>query len=150
MKFKNYDGKLVSLKEIVSYIEKDHEYDLYVGTDSHVHNKKKVVYATCIVLHKRTKGGKIFVCKQKDTPPNSLSQRLMQETWLSLQTAFSLSEIIPKNAEIVIHLDVNPDDKFASAKDCQKLVGMVTGQGFKCHVKPDAAIAQKVADKFSK
>jgi predicted RNase H-related nuclease YkuK (DUF458 family) len=150
MKFKDYNGKPIELNEIVLLINPNENYNIYIGTDSQIHSQKKVIYATCIVLHKKGKGGRIFISKKKTKPPNSLGERLMQETWRSLKTAFSLLDLVPKNIEIIIHLDVNPDGRHPSGEFCQRLVGMVTGQGFKCFVKPDASVAQTVADKFSK
>jgi predicted RNase H-related nuclease YkuK (DUF458 family) len=149
--FKDAQGREVTLNDIRDLIESDYEYEVFVGTDSQVHRKiKKVVYATCIVLYKKGKGGKVFVSKDKERYANSLRERLMNETWRSLEVAFELQQFLPKNAELIIHVDVNKKRRYKSSKHYQELVGMVTGQGFECRVKPYAWAAQAVADKFSK
>jgi predicted RNase H-related nuclease YkuK (DUF458 family) len=74
----------------------------------------------------------------------------MNETWRSLETAFELQSILPANVEIIIHVDVNKNKKWKSARYLEELVGMVVGQGFKVVVKPYAWAAQHVADKFSR
>lgn len=149
--FKNSKGEVVSLEEIVSLIERDCEYEVYVGTDSQVHRKiRKVIYATCIILYKKGKGGKIFVSRERENYAYSLRDRLTKETWRSLEISFALSEILPKNAELVVHVDVNKKKRYKSSRYCEELTGMVTGQGFECRVKPYAWAAQAVADKFSK
>ena len=122
-------GNPISLDDIVSLITSDYQYEVYIGTDSQLHrSKKKVLYATCIVLYKKGKGGRMFVWKQWDRIVE-LRQRLMNETWHSLQVAFALKEILPSNVDIVVHLDVNSSQKEKSGEYHQELVGMVTGQG---------------------
>ena len=150
MDFVDIHEEPISLKEIVSLVEDDFSYNVYVGTDSHVHrDKKKVLYASCIVLHKKGKGGRMFVWKQFDKIVK-LRQRLTSETWRSLEIAFALKEIFPTNVDIIVHLDVNSDSKAKSSLYYQELVGMITGQGFKCHIKPDSFAATKAADRYSK
>jgi len=151
VKFKDIKGKIVSLDEIISLIKEEYDYTVYVGTDSQVkENEQKVQYATCIVLHKNNKGGRIFVSKEKKPKANSLRERLMNEVWRSVEISFQLSEHLPDNANIMVHVDVNPDKKWKSSKHIEELVGMVVGQGFKCQVKPNAWAAQSVADQFTK
>jgi len=149
--FKDSRGNVVSLEDIVKQISGDFEYEVYVGSDSQVHRKiKKIVYTTCIILYKKGKGGKIFLSKEKDRRPSSLREKLTMEVWRSIETAFKVYPLLPKNAELVIHIDVNKNKKFKSNAYLQELVGMVVGQGFKVVAKPSAWAAQSVADKFSK
>jgi predicted RNase H-related nuclease YkuK (DUF458 family) len=82
--------------------------------------------------------------------PMRLKERLMKEAWTSLTVAFDLSPILPKNAETIIHIDVNRSLKHKSGPYYAELASMISGQGFKVMVKPDAWAAQSVADRFSK
>jgi predicted RNase H-related nuclease YkuK (DUF458 family) len=149
--FKDSSGKDVTFEEIKELIQKDYEYEVFVGSDSQRNSKKKnVVYVTCIVLYKKAKGGKIFLAKETERYAISLKERLMNEVWRSLQTSFELQKVLPPNVEIVVHVDVNTKKIHKSADYCQELVSMVVGQGFKCRVKPDAFAAQSVADRFCK
>jgi predicted RNase H-related nuclease YkuK (DUF458 family) len=150
-KFKNIRKEDVTLEDIRDLIESDYEYEVFVGTDSQVHRKiRKVIYATCVILYMKGKGGKVFIAREKERYAESLRQRLMNETWRSLETAFELKELLPANVEIIIHVDVNKSRKHKSGSYMEELVGMVVGQGFKVVVKPDAWAAQHVADKFSR
>lgn len=150
MKFRDSSGKIYSYEDIPALLEPNVKYEVYVGTDSKVKRAdRKVMYATCIILYRKGKGGKILLCKEKKSMPNSLRERLAIEVWKSLETSMELTKHIP-NHEIVVHVDVNKSPKYKSGDFCQELVSMVVGQGFKCVVKPDAFAAQSVADRFSK
>src|SRR5574343_305833 len=151
MTFKDLEGNSYEIDKLVDFIDKDYSYEVYVGSDSQVHRDiKKVVYVSCVVLYKKGKGAKIFVNKEQQPMANSLKQRLSNEAWRSLEVSFQLSKLLPPDVQIIIHLDVNPSRKFKSGEYYQDLAAMITGQGFKCVVKPDAFAAQSVADRFSK
>lgn len=151
MKFKDSNGTNVKLEDLPSLMEGDKAgYEIYVGTDSKVKKKdKRVIYATCIVLYRKGKGGKILIFKERKNLPGSLRERLAIEVWKSIETSMEISKILPK-IDIVVHVDVNQSPKYKSGDYAQELASMVTGQGFKCVLKPDAFAAQSVADRFSK
>lgn len=109
-----------------------------------------MTYATCIVLYKKGKGGRVFVATESQPYSNSLKERLMNEAWKSLTVAFDLSNVVPKNVEIVIHVDVNRSARYKSGSYSQELVSLITGQGYKVRIKPMAWAAQSVADHFTK
>ena len=151
MKFKNFNGEPVEILEEVEKLLKEYNLKIYIGTDSFIDNKsKKVCYATVVVLHKENKGGRVFISKKHDRLANSLKERLHYETWQTLTIAYKLSERFKDKAEIIIHIDVNKSRKHKSGDYVQELVGLITGQGFKCFVKPDSWAAQTVADKFTR
>jgi predicted RNase H-related nuclease YkuK (DUF458 family) len=151
MIFRDSQGKAVSLVDIAGMITKDFEHEVFVGTDSQVHRKKKcVIYATCIVLYRKGKGGRVFVAKENRPYANSLKERLMNEVWRSLEVSWELSQILPKNVDVTVHVDVNKSMKYKSGNYHQELVSLVTGQGFKCRIKPYAWAAQSIADHFTK
>lgn len=149
--FVNSLNERFTLGEIAELIEKDCDYGVYVGTDSHVHGKTKgVLYVSCIVLHKKGKGGRVFLKKEWESYTDSLRMRLTQEVWRSVSLALSLSPLLPSSAELVIDLDLNKDHKYKSSSFVQELVGFVVGQSFKCRVKPHSWAATSVADKWSR
>jgi len=128
----------------------DSEYEFFVGTDSQIRKKeKKVTYATCVVLYKKGKGGRIFISKETKKIPNSLKERLAMEVWKSLETSMEFIKL-KENLPITIHVDVNKSKKFKSGEYVQELSSLVTSQGFKCEVKPDSWCAQSIADRYSK
>lgn len=151
MIFKDSYGKNVSLRDIVGLTTADHEYEIFVGTDSQVHRKiKRVIYVTCVVLYKKGKGGRIFMAREAQRYANSLRERLMNEVFRSLGVSFELKDMLPANVELTVHVDVNPRKKFKSGEYSQELVSMVVGQGFKCEIKPNAFAAQNCANKGTK
>ena len=151
MIFKNSEGKSFTLKDIIDLTSQDNDYQIFLGTDSQLHkNIKSVIFATCIVLYKKGKGGIVFTNKRKSGTSTSLKERLMKEVWYSLETAFELNSLLTKNIELVIHVDVNKSIKYKSGSYINEFVSLVTGQGFKVAVKPDAWAAQSVADRFCK
>lgn len=150
MKLRDIDGNPVSLEMIPNLLDKDKEYQIFIGTDSKIiRSEKKVKYATCIVLYKKGNGGKVLVAKEKAPIPSSLKERLSHEVWRSLELCMELNKVLP-NIETVIHIDVNKSNKHKSGKYYQELVSLVVAQGFKCQVKPDAFAAQTIADRLSK
>jgi len=149
--FRDLAGAEISLESVRDLISVDHDYEVFIGTDSQIHRKiKKVIYVTCIVLHKKGKGGRIFLAKEAERYANSLKERLQKEVWKSLEVSFELQKILPKNVELVVHIDINPKKKFKSSNYIEEFVGMVVSQGFKCAVKPDAFAAQACANRFTK
>lgn len=151
MNFKDSKGRPISLSDIPALLSQEAEYQVFVGTDSQVSKKKKcVVYASCVVLYMKGKGGRVFVAKDHLPYASSLRERLTNEVWRSLTVAFELTQILPSNVEIVIHVDVNRSKRYKSGNYHQELVSLVTGQGYKCRIKPYAWAAQCIADHFTK
>lgn len=153
MIYKNYQGAEIDLKkEILEMISDGSVHQIYIGTDSQIVKKEKIVkYASVVVIHKKGKGGRVFIKRIKDPFVDiKLRQRLNQEAWYSLETAFFLTSFLPKEVEIVVHVDLNKSKKYKSAAYVQEIVGLISGQGFKVEVKPDSWCASSVADKFTK
>lgn len=148
MNFRDYHNNKLTIKEIAELVTNNHdEYRFYIGTDSQVKNKeKKVVYATCIVLYHINKGGRIFVSRRKSKILSSLKERLSTETWRSIEVALALQN--ETKSDIIIHIDVNKSNKHKSGEHHQELASMVTSQGFKVEIKPDAWTSSSVADRF--
>ena len=145
-------GRSVDLAETIrNHLSDGFDHALYVGTDSHIHGDvKKTKYSTAVVLHKKGKGGVAFSSSAFECRLASLRERLANETWRSVEVALALTEVFGDKLEIVVHIDCNKDKKFKSGKYSEELIGMVTGQGFRCVIKPDAFAAQSVADRFSR
>ncbi len=152
LEFKNSDGHPIDLKnEILSFIEQDHTYQIWLGTDSQVHrSEKEVVYATVVVLYKQGKGGRFFLRRHKGEILRSLRERLMRETWTSIEVGLELMTFLPQNVDLQIHIDSNHSKKWKSGNYTEELVGMVVSQGVKCRIKPEAWAAQTIANKFTK
>jgi len=148
-------GKLTfrgMFEQLVGYMneEPDQQYHLIIGTDSLLSDQ--TCFVTAIIIHRVGHGGRYFYRKMTNRKMESLRQRILYETALSLETAGHLSGELARNGHselpLEIHLDVGPNGD--TKRIIREVVGMVTGSGFTAVTKPDAYGASKVADKHSK
>lgn len=139
-------------EQLVGYMSEvpDQQYHLIIGTDSLL--SEKTSFVTAVVVHRVGHGGRYFYRKQVNRKMESLRQRILFETALSLDLAGQLSAELSRNGHselpVEIHLDVGPNGD--TKRIIREVVGMVTGSGFTAVTKPDAYGASKVADKHSK
>jgi len=137
---------------LVDYMSEDPEqhYHLIIGTDSLLSDR--TCFVTAIIVHRVGHGGRYFYRKMFNRKMESLRQRILVETSLSLETAGMLSAELSRNGHselpVEIHLDVGPNGD--TKRIIREVVGMVTGSGYLAVTKPDAYGASKVADKHSK
>lgn len=148
-------GKLsfrTMFEQLVGYMheEPDQRYHLIIGTDSLLSDQ--TCFVTAIIIHRVGHGGRYFYRKMINRKIESLRQRILYETALSLETAGHVSAELARNGHselpVEIHLDVGPNGD--TKRIIREVVGMVTGSGFTAVTKPDAYGASKVADKHSK
>lgn len=108
-------------------------------------------YVTVVVLHRPTKGGRVFFHRERIPRVRELRERLWKEAWRSVVLAMELTET-PDLGDAYpirvseIHIDANVDPKHKSSKYVEELVGLVMGQGFRAVVKPEAFAASHAAD----
>ncbi len=137
---------------LVDYMSEDSDqhYHLIIGTDSLLSDK--TCFVTAVIVHRVGHGGRYFYRKLLNRKMESLRQRILFETSLSLETAGLISAELARNGHselpVEIHLDVGPNGD--TKRIVREVVGMVTGSGYLAVVKPDAYGASKVADKHSK
>ncbi|MBI3976397.1 MAG: ribonuclease H-like YkuK family protein [Armatimonadetes bacterium] len=146
LRFDEMFGRLVGFMEE----EPDQQYHLIIGTDSLL--SEDTTFVTAIVVHRVGHGGRYFYRKQRNRKMESLRQRILFETSLSLETASRIAGELARNGysrlPVEIHLDVGEHGETRNI--IREVVGMVTGSGFAAVTKPDAYGASKVADKHSK
>lgn len=139
-------------RRLVGYMEEepDQQYHLIIGTDSLL--SEDTTFVTAIVVHRVGHGGRYFYRKQRNRKMESLRQRILFETSLSLESASRIAGELARNGysklPVEIHLDVGEHGETRNI--IREVVGMVTGSGFAAVTKPDAYGASKVADKHSK
>jgi len=139
-------------RRLVGYMEEepDQQYHLIIGTDSLL--SEDTTFVTAIVVHRVGHGGRYFYRKQRNRKIESLRQRILFETSLSLESASRIAGELARNGysklPVEIHLDVGEHGETRNI--IREVVGMVTGSGFAAVTKPDAYGASKVADKHSK
>ena len=130
-------------------LRQGYKYKLYIGTDSMVHAKSKVV--TVVALHEVGSGGiffskTIFVNRFKD-----LRTKIYTETQESLSIAEELSTILFEaelDYEIKIHSDIGRNGE--TKELINEITGWVTAMGYECSIKPNSWSASTIADKLSK
>ncbi len=139
-------------KSMVGYMrsEPDQKYNLIIGTDSLLSDD--TTFVTAVIVHRVGHGGRYFYRKFRNRKINSLRQRILFETSLSLEAAHQITSTLSRNGysklPVEIHLDVGPNGE--TKRIIREVVGMVSGSGFAAVIKPDAYGATKVADKHSK
>ena len=167
-KFSNL-GKKLNLDEFLT-VNYDRDRAFLIGTDSQEHGKS-TTFVTAVVAHKSTglnSGGEAAVHRYRDgTSYHTLRSRLIVETMRTLEAAYYLDSVLPEDAKIRIHLDVNNDKEFKSGLYKEELVGWIAGQGYISYRdigknqsfddfprlvfwKPDSWAATKVADKHTR
>jgi len=120
---------------------------IHVGTDAQKIDHR-VEFVTCVVVLTPQKGGRVFYTRvqRRRRDVHTLRQKLFTEAWMSVETAMELNPHLPDDTPIVVHLDVNPDRRWASSRHIHEVVGLVLGQGFEVLFKPDAWAASHAAD----
>lgn len=144
--WKSYDG--TNSVNVQEFVRANLDADFYVGTDSQNYRKGKrhCTFTTVLVAYRRGKGGSVILHSDKTAYQEHLRLRLLTEAMRSLETAWFLSGLIPKQNIVTIHLDVNDSVKYKSGQYKDELVGMIMAQGFKCAHKPYSWAASGVAD----
>ncbi|MDR7454039.1 MAG: ribonuclease H-like YkuK family protein, partial [Armatimonadota bacterium] len=119
-------------KQLVGYIkdEPDQHYHLIIGTDSLLSDD--TTFVTAVIVHKVGRGGRYFYRKFRNRKIESLRQRILFETSLSLETAHLITTELARNGysrlPVEIHLDVGPNGE--TKRIVREVVGMVSGSGY--------------------
>ncbi len=139
-------------QQLVAFVEEqpERQYHLIVGTDSLVSDH--TCFVTAIVIHRVGQGGRYFYRKQYSRKLESLRQRILYETSLSLEVASRLSAALAQNGHATLPIEIHVDvgDRGDTKSVIREVVGMVTGSGYAAKTKPEAYAASKVADRHSK
>lgn len=147
----DFDAVYHDLADYTNKNPKD-KYKLIIGTDSQSFLNEKVIFVTAVIIHRLGKGGRYYYRKHKTRYMESLRQRIHYETYLSLDVAAKLTEILAKNGRkelnVEIHLDVG--EKGETRDMIKEVVGMVIGSGYDARIKPESFGATTVADRYTK
>lgn len=149
--------KKFNLNQIRDYIaNQSKQSKIYIGCDSTAYQRKGKWYADyylVVVIHiDGCRGCKIFgevvtepdYCNDKKKP----TYRLMKEVYKVSELFLKISDQIADRT-VEIHLDLNPDLKYASSLVVQQAIGYIRGT---CNVvpmvKPNAFAASYAADRL--
>lgn len=125
---------------------------VYIGSDSKVYAGEEcqmVAYVTVIILHYgSSKGAKIFKSHRTSKYFGEIRQRLMDEVTEAITAGMAIADVI-EDRKFKIHLDINRDERYKSAKLVKEATGYVLGTlGFEPKLKPDSFAASSVADRY--
>lgn len=155
MEFRNIAGKVFTLAEIVDEIKKyveadqDYVYDLVIGSDSQYHGGF-TVFVTAVIIHRVGKGAKLFYTKSKVNKNLDICTKILRETYCSIEVMQKIEEddIVYALNNYSIHVDAGQNGN--SRKILKECISYVHGFGYDCKTKPDAYVASKVADRYTK
>jgi len=144
---------------IKDFITKNEDAKVYLGVDSQRVKKKRVKFATVVIIHFHDengigKGAKIFEDITYETVTDAkLSRpfnRMMKEVQLVTELYNELEDVLIEK-DFEIHIDVNPLQGTGSNVAYGAAKGMIWGMvGVEPVCKPDAWAASCAADRFSK
>lgn len=116
---------------------------VHIGTDS-LQTGRHTQFVTVVAILTPTKGGRAAYSREVVPRITSLRERLLKETYRSVELGLSMTNLVP--GDLSIHIDANPVLRHKSSQYVQELVGLVVGQGFRALIKPDAWAASHAAD----
>ena len=135
----------------------DNELLFYVGSDSQVYPKKKIIKYTIVLLLERTGRGCRIYNATKDVKFDKKQDRRVlarERLWNEVEWSVMISRAIePKLMEMgylinEVHADVNDDKKYLSNQMMASVLGYITSNGYVGKAKPDAWSASKAADHY--
>lgn len=144
--------------DIYAYIKEDdkHDYNIFTGADSQ-REKGKTCYVTIITVLREGCGGRNYILKEVVKEKITMRQRIWNEATSAVSCFSALIEELKKlgldDTGIVVEYDQVHADVGYNGKS-KELIGEITGfieaYGFKAVIKPNAFVAQCIANKFTK
>jgi predicted RNase H-related nuclease YkuK (DUF458 family) len=116
---------------------------VHVGTDS-LQTGRYTQFVTVVAVLNPPKGGRAAYVREVVPRITSLRERLWSEVWRSTEVAMKLSPQV--SSELTVHIDANSQERYASSRWVQELVGLAVGQGFRAVIKPDSWCASHASD----
>jgi predicted RNase H-related nuclease YkuK (DUF458 family) len=131
-----------SFDKIIDYIKRYEE--VHIGTDSKYYSRG-TKFATAIAVYQNPCVTYWFSKEHSTHTPRDLRYRLWTEVEKSIEVAWKIREKVP-DIRIIVHCDINSDEKYLSTSLNQSAYGYVTGCGFEYRNKPSAWCATGCAD----
>lgn len=146
--WKSVSDESIDLVDAIDSYGDNKDFIIHIGTDAQKSKgKKKANFVICVCIHAAGRGGRVFYVRFKNIPVANLWEKLYNETMLSLSVAQELTQANEEYRDrILVHVDANPDTRYASSDHVKALAGMTVGYGFKHVLKPDSWAASHAAD----
>jgi uncharacterized protein len=118
-----------------------------IGTDSQVYGRD-VDFATVVLLHRRGKGGYMYIASERTAQRMTLKERMLLEVSRSIEVAYHLCPLFDLyKTELEVHADINTNPRFGSNTALSEAMGYILSMGFTFKAKPDAIAASCCANK---
>ncbi len=142
------------VQEIYQYINDNPEANIYLGCDSQRMKRKRVKFATVLIVHGKNGKSRIFkdilFDKVVDAKLSRPFNRMLKEVILVTEL-YTLLEDVLIERDFEIHLDISEDKQKGSSVAAGAAKGMIFGiVGVEPVMKPFSWASSTVADKFSK
>jgi len=131
-----------SFEKIINYL-KNYEV-VYVGSDSKFYSQG-TKFATAIAVYQNPCVTYWYTKEKQPRMTREIKHRLWTEVEKSIEVAWKIRQELP-DIKIVVHCDINSDERFPSSTLNQSAFGYVTGCGFEYKNKPGAWCATGCAD----
>jgi len=144
-KWRSLEKDKINFVQAVCSLPKDAK--IHIGADSQRLVLDYVDLVCCFCVHFNFGGGRVYYAKHKNVKASNLWEKLYNETIASLIVATEIVKLrndLEQN--IVVHIDANPNKKYASSDYVKTLAGMIMGHGFKHCLKPNAWASSSIAD----
>lgn len=163
--WKNSDGKRFAQEHVFNWVastklDRENDYQVIVGTDSHMHGHQ-FRFITVVCVYRVGKGGNYYYLENYEPRENYVQAargkrvkgnqklRMFNEVVRSVEmatTLFDTTGVLP-----IVHIDASPSHrKEFTSEFSDQLKGYVTSNGFECALKPNSFVANAIADKHSK
>lgn len=163
--WRNSEGKKFDQDHVFDWVsttklDRESEYQVIVGTDSHMHGRQ-FRFISVICVYRVGKGGNYYYLesyepRERYVQPGhgkrvkgNQKMRMFNEVERSIDLATSLFDatgVLP-----VVHVDASPSTmKEFTSEFSDQLSGYVVANGFTCVLKPTSFVANCIADRHTK
>lgn len=140
------------LKNIIRFIKEktDEDTNIYIGADSkNIRGFSITQFVVAVVIHYNgSRGAKMFAVQKKQPVVRSVKQRLMMEAYYAMEVALEMKDNVGKR-NLSVHLDLNTSPEHMSSEVTRQASGLISGQGLRFKLKPEAIAATSAADYLS-
>ena len=162
--FQNTRGEKVEdvigyIKNVISQDEFKGDFAIYIGCDS-LPNRKKgshtANYSTVICIRRMGKGAQVLYQRENNVPVYGATKkdRMKHRLWEEIYRTIDLSVLLtdsdifdhPQIIDFQVHIDINPNEEFASNIIYKEAVGYINSMGLDVYAKPEAMAATYVSD----
>lgn len=132
------------------------EFKIYVGCDSLPTRKRTAIFSTVICLYCVGRGAQVIFSRERniqvfgENKIERMKNRLREEIYRATDAAMIIMDsdlLLDKRIiDYQVHIDINPNEEFASNLVYKEAIGYVSAMGFDVYAKPHAMAASFAGD----